>query len=131
LTIEDSNEATRGQVYDLDAIFQRVNAQYFQGQLERPRLTWNQTLTHHKFGHYQPTTDTLMVSITLDHPEIPIYLLEFVMYHELLHKALGLKISNGRRYAHHKDFLEAEARFQHYTEAKEWLSRLGDRGSRQ
>lgn len=130
LTIEDSKQAARGQVYDLNAIFQHVNTQYFQGQLERPRLTWNQTLTHRKFGHYQPANDTLMISITLDHPKIPVYLVEFVMYHELLHKAMGLKITNGRRYAHHKEFLEAEARFQHYAEAKEWLSRLGNRKSR-
>jgi len=130
LTIDDSKQTARGQAYDLNAIFQKVNARYFQGRLERPRLTWNQTLTHRKFGHYQPANDTLMISITLDHPKIPAYLVEFVMYHELLHKAMGLKITNGRRYAHHKEFLEAEARFQHYTEAKEWLSRLGKQKSR-
>ena len=127
LTVEESKEAARGQTYDLDTIFQRVNAQYFQGKLERPRLTWNQTLTHRKFGHYQPATDTVMISITLDQPEIPIYLVEFIMYHELLHKEMGLKIKNGRRYAHHKDFLEAEAKFEHYSEAKDWLLRLGER----
>ncbi len=126
LTIEGSNEAARGRVYDLDVIFQRVNAQYFQGQLDCPRLTWNQTLTHRKFGHYQPASDTIMISITLDDPKIPSYLIEYVMYHELLHKSLGLKITNGRRYAHHKDFLEAEARFLHYAEAKELLSRLAN-----
>ena len=126
LTVDDSKEAARGRVYDLDVIFQRVNAQYFQGQLARPHLTWNQTLTHRKFGHYQPASDTLMISITLDHPKIPSYLIEYVMYHELLHKSLGLKITNGRRYAHHKEFLEAEARFLHYAEAKELLSRLAN-----
>ena len=68
-----------------------------------------------------------MISITLDHPKIPSYLVEYIMYHELLHKALGLKITNGRRYSHHKDFLKAEARFQHYAEAKEWLSHLSNR----
>jgi hypothetical protein len=127
MTVEESKEAARGRIYDLDAIFQRINADYFQGKLDRPRLTWNKMLTHRKFGHYQPATDTLMISITLDQPEIPIFLVEFIMYHELLHKEMGLKIKNGRRYAHYKDFLEAEAKFEHYREAKEWLSRLGDR----
>ena len=127
MTVEESKEAARGRIYDLDAIFQRINADYFQGKLDRPRLTWNKMLTHRKFGHYQPATDTVMISITLDQPEIPILLVEFIMYHELLHKEMGQKIKNGRRYAHYKDFLEAEAKFEHYREAKEWLSRLGDR----
>lgn len=130
-TTQDPETATRGQVYDLDEIFQQVNAQYFQNQLERPNLTWNKTLTYRKFGHYHPASNTLMISITLDQPQVPRSVVEYVMYHEMLHKALGIKVSNGRHYAHHKDFLEAEARFQHYIEAKEWLSRLGDSKSDQ
>ena len=63
--------STHGRHYDLEESFERVNSEYFQGQLERPALTWNKTITHRKLGHYQPATDTLMVSISLDRADVP------------------------------------------------------------
>lgn len=115
----------RGQHYDLEESFERVNSEYFQGQLERPALIWNKTITHRKLGHYQPATDTLMVSISLDRADVPKYLVDYVMYHELLHKALGVQLSNGRQYAHTPEFREAERKFRRYEEAEETLKRLG------
>jgi hypothetical protein len=87
-------------------------------------LTWNRTITHRKFGHYQPTTDTLMVSITLDQAEVPVYAIEFVMYHELLHKQLGVEVVNGRRYAHTSEFRARERAFPHYEQAQVFLAQL-------
>jgi hypothetical protein len=66
-----------------------------------------------------------MISITLDGPQIPAYLLDFVMYHELLHKDLGFRESNGRRYAHTRNFREKERRFRFYSEAQDFLRQLG------
>lgn len=116
---------SRGQHYDLEESFERVNSEYFQGRLERPALTWNKTITHRKLGHYQPATDMLMVSISLDRADVPEYLLDYVMYHELLHKALGVQLSNGRQYAHTPEFREAERKFLRYEKAEETLKRLG------
>jgi hypothetical protein len=101
-----------------------VNAAYFDGAMPRPRLTWNQTPTHRKFGHYQTTTDTVMVSLSLDAASVPAYALDFVMYHELLHKQLGVKVVNGRRYAHTPAFREAERTFKRYDDAQKVLARL-------
>ena len=115
---------TRGQYFDLAAIFERVNAEYFNGTVARPRLTWNRTITHRKFGHYQPTTDTLMISITLDQAHVPAYAIEFVMYHELLHKHLGIDVVNGRRYAHTTEFRTKERAFRHYEQAQAFLAQL-------
>jgi hypothetical protein len=47
------------------------------------------------------------------------------MYHEMLHKAFGVKAINGRRYAHTPAFRAAEAKFHHYQEAQEFLKSLG------
>ena len=122
---EDREPVSQGQFYDLVDVFERVNAEYFEGRLDRPRLTWNKTITHRKLGHYQPAGDTVMISITLDGPQIPAYLLDFVMYHELLHKDLGFRESNGRRYAHTRNFREKERRFRFYSEAQDFLRQLG------
>jgi hypothetical protein len=121
----DLSTNTQGQHYDLAVVFDRVNAAYFDGALPAPRLTWNKTLTHRKFGHYQFNTDTVMLSLSLDDAAVPPYVVDFVMYHELLHKSLGVKLVNGRRYAHTTEFRDAERRFAQYQQAKAFLSKLG------
>ena len=47
------------------------------------------------------------------------------MSHELPHKALGVRVVNGRRYAHTPAFRRAERRFRYYNEAQEYLQKLG------
>ncbi|MGC9397263.1 MAG: SprT-like domain-containing protein, partial [Anaerolineae bacterium] len=120
----DLSTNTQGQHYDLAVVFDRVNAAYFDGALSAPRFTWNKTLTHRKFGHYQTNTDTVMLSLSLDDAAVPPYVVDFVMYHELLHKHLGVKRVNGRRYAHTAEFRDAERRFAQYEQAEAFLSKL-------
>ena len=117
-------ERTAGAAYDLEESFQRVNADYFQGAMIRPRLTWSQTFTCRKFGHYDRIHDTVMVSSTLDQQNIPEYVVDFIMYHELLHKELGVVWNNGRRAVHTAKFRQAEQRFKKYRQAKAVLEKL-------
>jgi hypothetical protein len=115
---------TRGAVYDLEEIFKRVNDRYFKGRMEKPILTWNKIPTSTKFGHYISSSDTLMISITLDAADVPQYVLDQVMHHELLHKQLGVKMVNGRRIAHTAEFRSKERRFKNYREAQAFLAKL-------
>ncbi len=116
--------STRGHVHDLDESFARVNAAYFHGQFPKPTLVWNRTLTASKFGHYQPSRDTVMLSVSLDDAKIPAYVVDFVMYHELLHKKHGAMIVNGRRLSHSLAFREDERRFAEYIQAESQLKEL-------
>ena len=118
-------EEVKGKFYDLEASFSRVNQTYFDGTVERPHLTWNRTLTYRKLGHYQPNTDTVQVSLTLDNAAVPEFVLDYVMYHELLHKCLGIHYKNGRRVAHTSRFRTEEKKFQRYTEAVEFINQIG------
>jgi hypothetical protein len=115
---------TRGHAHDLDESFARVNATYFNGLMPKPKLVWNRTLTARKFGHYQPGRDTIMISVTLDAPGVPDYVVDFVMYHELLHKKHGSMIVNGRRLAHSPAFRAEERRFAEYDEAERLIHEL-------
>ncbi|MBO0862576.1 MAG: hypothetical protein J2P21_29565 [Chloracidobacterium sp.] len=114
----------RGRAHDLNEIFARVNDTYFGGLMPKPILTWNQTLTARKFGHYQPGRDTIMISITLDDPEVPAFALDFVMYHELLHKKHGSMTVNGRRVSHGPAFRAEERLFSRYDEAEYLIQNL-------
>jgi hypothetical protein len=119
-----TDKGSRGQYFDLEDIFNKVNRLYFEGAMSKPNLTWNKTLTHRKFGHYHAASDTVMLSISLDQASIPAYVLEFVMYHELLHKQLGISNHKGRQYAHTPAFREAEARFKKHKQAEMALNEL-------
>lgn len=114
----------RGREHDLDESFARVNAAYFEGQISKPALVWNRTLTASKFGHYQPSRDTLMISVSLDDARVPAFVIDFVMYHELLHKKHGVMIVNGRRLSHSLVFREDERRFAEYAGAENMLKEL-------
>lgn len=50
-------ETPQGNHYDLEALFHPINREYFAGEMAKPRLTWNRTLTHRKLGHYEPLWD--------------------------------------------------------------------------
>jgi hypothetical protein len=117
-------EETRGMVHDLAQSFDRVNATYFAGQMPRPRLTWNRSITAGKFGHYHYATDTVMISRALDRPQVPTFVVDHVMHHELLHKKHGLSWSNGRGHAHTAGFRQDEREFVHYAEADQFLQAL-------
>ncbi len=118
---------TRGRVHDLDESFRRVNDRYFNNRMDRPTLCWNQTLTSRKFGHYQPARDTVMISVSLDSPDVSTSLLDYVVYHELLHKKHGSQIVNGRRIAHSAAFRDDERLFSNWQEAENELGRLAVR----
>nr|WP_242040447.1 hypothetical protein [Anabaena subtropica] len=65
-----------------------------------------------------------MISSTLDDAKVPEFVVEFVLYHELLHKYHGTKWVQGRRMVHTQEFRTNESKFKFYNEALEWLKNL-------
>lgn len=120
---ELDEEKPNGTYFDLKKIFTKLNREYFAGQMTAPRLSWSQMLTYRKFGHYEPLRDKVVLSCALDSPEVPYILVEFVLYHELLHKHLGAKWVNGKRIAHTTEFRRWEKRYQDYQKASQMLYR--------
>ncbi len=116
-----------GAFHHLQASFDRINAQYFGGLMPCPRLVWSRQFTSCKFGHYDALRDALMISATLDSAEVPPFVVDFVVYHELLHKKHGIQWANGRRAVHTRAFRAEERRFDKYAEADEWIGRLAKR----
>lgn len=121
----EMHSQSSGLYQNLQTIFERVNGRYFDNQLQMPQLSWSTSLTYRKYGHYQPSTDSLMLSVSLDDAKIPEYVLDFVMYHELLHKHLGFYSRNGRRISHHTEFRKHEIMFPQYEQAQIYLEKLG------
>jgi hypothetical protein len=123
-TPTDVSTTAEGVCYDLRDAFARVNKAYFAGKQSMPHLVWSETHTYRKFGHYDKTRDLVMVSTTLDAPDIPAYVVDFVVYHELLHRELGVRRVNGRRRIHTPEFRQRERRFRKYDKAQAMLDDL-------
>jgi hypothetical protein len=117
-------DEAKGETYDLNEIFDRVNAAYFDGRVKRPKLFWSRSLTRRKFGHYDWVGDAVMISRTLDSAKAPEFVVDFIMYHELLHKVHGLRWSGGKQYAHTAAFYRDEKKFKQYDQAEARLKLL-------
>lgn len=115
---------TRGRVHDLEEAFRRVNESMFGGRMARPALRWSRAPTFHKFGHYDSSRDTVMVSQSLDDEEVPPFVLDYLVYHELLHKKHGLTWTSDRRMAHTPAFKADEKLFPDYAAAKAMINKI-------
>jgi hypothetical protein len=120
-------ENPQGKYYNLDRLFETLNREYFDNQMVKPRLTWNRAFTMRKFGHYERWRDRVVMSISLDSDRVPQYVVEFVLYHELLHKQHEGKWLNGRLNVHTPEFRQDEQKFRKYQEADQWLTRFVSR----
>ncbi|MFB3815967.1 MAG: M48 family peptidase [Terriglobales bacterium] len=116
-------ESARGKVYDLDAIFDALNARFFFGLLARPQMTWSREDARNSLGHYDPAHNAIVVSRVFDSPRVPRYAIEYLVYHEMLHLKHPVKVRNGRRCVHGPAFQAEEKLFPHLEEAKAFLKR--------
>jgi hypothetical protein len=119
---------TRGAVHDLHEAFMAVNERYFGNRLSEPLLNWNHISTFREFGRYDPTSDTITLSRRLDAPDVPFGVVAYVVYHELLHRVLGVPLDGHRRRVHTVEFKQAERRFRGYQQAERFLEQLSQRG---
>jgi len=115
--------SSKGSVYDLERIFKVLNLQYFRGMLPKPVLTWSAKKTFRILGHHDAHHDTIVVSRSLDSKDVPPYIVDYIVYHEMLHIAHPTKHVNGRRYNHTAAFKRDERKFEHYTAAERWIER--------
>jgi hypothetical protein len=104
----------RGICYDLEEIFHRLNREFFDDQLPLPRLGWSYQRARTLLGHYDSGHATIIVSRLLDSPYAPLYLVEYVVYHEMLHIHFPTERHGHRRVMHSREFRAAEKKFPKY-----------------
>lgn len=113
-----------GRVYDLGKIFSRLNRIYFHGRLRRPHLGWTGRQARTLLGRYDPAPQAITISSFLDRQEVPAHVLEFVLFHEMLHMAHRGRLRRHRSHFHTSEFRRAEKRFRHHAAAEAYLRRL-------
>ncbi len=115
--------SSKGDVYDLDRIFDTLNREYFIRPVPKPVLTWSARKTYRILGHHDSTHKTVVISRSLDDVQVPKYVVEYVLFHEMLHIAHPTVHHNGRRYNHTPAFRADEEKFAYFLEAERWIER--------
>ncbi|VAX17299.1 hypothetical protein MNBD_NITROSPINAE03-858 [hydrothermal vent metagenome] len=117
-----------GAHYNLRIIARRLNKYYFDNRLN-VRLTWGRRGRRARFrrsrsiqyGSYDYSLDLIRIHPALDSPRVPIEFVECVVYHEMLHKKLGVvKTINGRRRLHPPEFKKLEREYEGFEKAMDW-----------
>jgi hypothetical protein len=118
-------EGPKGQHYHLDQIFDDLNLRFFHGLMARPQMTWSSNRSLRSLGHYDPAHNTIVVSRVFDSARVPVYAIEYLVYHEMLHLRHPVKLRGSRRLVHPAAFRDEEKVFPQLKEAQEFLKRLG------
>lgn len=110
-----------GHVYDLNSIFEDLNLKFFYGLLARPLMTWSSDRARNRLGHYDPAHNAIVVSRIFDHSRVPRYVVEYIVYHEMLHLKHPVRLRGSRRCVHSVEFQAEEKLFDRFTDAKKFL----------
>jgi hypothetical protein len=119
---------TAGEHHDLRVIFDELNARYFANRIEAA-ITWGarsgrpRRRNSIKMGSYSVEDRLIRIHRSLDRAFVPRFFVAWIVFHEMLHQVHDIRVKNGRREFHSKDFLADEAGFELYEEAKIWERR--------
>lgn len=115
-----------GRYFDLRDIFDRMNARHFRGRLRNYTVEWGRRRKQRPkeyfvFGTIQEEDRIIRINPSLDQPFVPLWFLEYVMYHEMLHSVVPDEIGpSGRRRVHTDEFYRREKEFPQYRRARRW-----------
>lgn len=118
--------AHEGQFFDLREIFDRLNEVYFNHALRRYTITWGRRRAeapreYFVFGTIQEEDRIIRIHPLLDQSFVPLWFMEYVIFHEMLHAVVpDIPLASGRRKVHTEEFLRREKRFPHYRKARRW-----------
>lgn len=116
---------TAGEHHDLREIFDQLNAEYFDNRIEAA-ITWGarcgrpRRRNSIKMGSYSVEDRLIRIHRSLDRAFVPRYFVAWIVFHEMLHQVHDIRVKNGRREFHSKEFLADEAGFALYEQAKLW-----------
>ncbi len=121
---------SNGKHFDLNEVLDRVCRRYF-GGTQDVRITWaaapkrlkrrRRTRTVSRaLATYSYEDKIIRVSPVLDAAHVPAYVMDWIVYHELLHHVLPIVRAGARNIYHSKKFRSLERGFEQYESAKAW-----------
>jgi len=119
------NILTQGEHHDLAAAFEKVNAKYFKRACDSV-ITWGQASRNRRarsirLGSYDVETNVIRLHPNLDAAWVPKYIIEALIYHEILHWLFRPRRDGARNVIHSRALLDAEQAHPHYEKTKIWI----------
>ncbi|MEJ2111671.1 MAG: hypothetical protein P8Z37_17530 [Acidobacteriota bacterium] len=111
----------RGVHHCLQKIYGELNQKYFNGQIDVRRIGWGRRRGQDRLGHYDPIHHTIMLSPVLDSPDVPPFVVRYIVYHEMLHAVFGINSRKSFHRHHPREFRHAEISYPDYDRAREFL----------
>ena len=113
--------------HDLDALFETLNRRYFENALAKPTLSWSKRVWRGLLGCFDPALQQIVINKQLDRDTVPPYVVEYVMYHEMLHVKHPMRFERCRRKSHSPEFRREEKKYADYAKAMKFLDRFSTR----
>lgn len=118
----------QGQFFDLVALRDQVNRDYFDGTLE-VAITWGKNgapLRRRRgysirLGSYHERENLVRIHPVLDRADVPAYVVESIVHHEMVHAVVPTERGKSRRIVHGPEFRRLERLYRHHEEAEAWL----------
>ena len=119
-----------GVALDLREVFADLNERYFEGRLAAG-ITWGRSAVSSRcgrrrgaslqLGSYSYEDRLIRIHRVLDHPEVPRYVVEAVVFHEMLHADMPPEVRGGKRLFHTPEFRRRERQYRNLTRAERWI----------
>ncbi len=116
--------AAKGSRYDLREVFDCLNERYFGGQL-KSSIRWGAhagATSCQGFRMDSPGNRFSLITIAgaYNHPDVPRFAIEAVVFHEMLHVHIPPSKRNGRNVIHGPVFKRAERALPHFKRWRAW-----------
>lgn len=115
---------SRGACFDLQTLFDELNAGFFQGGI-RARIGWGRQTARRRrksirLGVYDHKAREIRIHPALDRPDVPRFFVEYIVFHEMLHQLFPSDRPDGRNVHHPRAFRDRERAFPKYGAAIAW-----------
>jgi hypothetical protein len=113
-----------GRYCNLNGLYDEINREYFGGAISAV-ITWGSrspryAVRKRTVGSYSERSNMIRINPVLDRKTVPRYYIAFIIYHEMLHAAMGTAIRGNRRSVHSPEFRKREKLFKDYEKVQAW-----------
>ena len=117
----------KGNHFHLGELFEAVNTKYFKRACDA-KITWGKESTQKRrrsmrLGSYDWNNNTIRIHPALDAGWVPRYVLENLIYHEILHWLFQPRQQGSRLVLHGQAFRDAERAHPQYERTKQWIEK--------
>jgi len=110
-----------GKYHNLEKIFKELNHTHFNDQIYVAKIGWSIKKSYRRIGFYDTRRKLLVISNVFDNHRVPVKVVEFLVYHEMLHVVIPEQVGKSRRILHPPEFRRLERAFPDYFSINRWI----------